>query len=140
MSIKKIIAIIIALIGIILVGFGLSKVVFNNDSNKEQKEVKKTLRKITLEELNDDTAKEIIQFYLDEKEPKEKWNVEFATLASTDDNNGFVVDVQAKKDGANWYRQTILTYDNGNWIVDLPMWANGEKDISSYSTFFAKEE
>lgn len=141
MSIKKIIAIILAIIGILLIGFGLSKVIFNNNSNgNEPKVVKKTLRKISLEELNDDTAKEIIQFYLDEKEPNEHWNVEIASLAATDGNNGFLVDVQAKKNNSNWYRQTTLKYDNENWIVDLPMWTNGDKDVSSYSTFFAKEE
>jgi uncharacterized protein YxeA len=148
---KKVISIIIIILALILIGGSLlltlnnknsdnnnnNNIDNNDNSSTKITDKKKKLRHISPDDLDDESAKEIVQLFLDEEETNENWIVESASLNCTDDNNGFVVNIVAQKEGANWYRQTIITYKNNEWSIELPMWQEGEKDISSYSTYYS---
>lgn len=130
---------IIIFIGLLLVAIGIPAI-FLKDNKKDDKEDIITLRKILPEELNNNTAKEILQYGHDTMLKKENWEVVNASLYATNDLNGFVINYEAKNNTGTWYKQTIITYKNGTWTIDLPGWAEGEKDISSYGTFYGHEE
>ena len=147
---KSQIPLIVLAVGIILiiggVIFFLSKNGSGNDNSatnnttKEPTQQPKVLRKILPEEMDNDAAKEIIQFKYDTEKEEEKWDVERANLYATDNENGFVVNFVAKNETGTWYRQTILTYKNETWTMEFPVWSNGEKDLSDYSSFFGEGE
>lgn len=144
---KKGYSLIVVVVGLLLIVGGVAFFAFNNggksDNDQKEEEPPKTLRKILPEELNDDTAAEIVQFFLETEEPKEKWNVTSATLSATDEEmTGYVIDFEATKEGqeGTWYRQTIIKYENETWSMELPTWANGEKDISMYDSFYGEGE
>ena len=112
----------------------------NNTTEEPTQQQPKTLRKILPEEMDDAAAKEIIQFKYDTEKEEEKWDVESANLYATDDETGFVVNFVAKNETGTWYRQTILTYENETWTMEFPVWAEGEKDISAYPSYYGIEE
>ena len=134
MNSNKKVYVIIMVLGVLLTASGIFIYANNFDSRK--------LRDILPSELNNDTAKEIVQFFLDTKDKKEKWEVISASLYSTDGKDGYVINVEAKKDSAEgtWYKQTIITYKRGKWSMELPMWSEGDKDIEKYNEFFGEGE
>ena len=131
---KKIISLGFVIIGILLVGGGILLMISNNPIEKKE------LRKILPSELDNDNAKEIIQYYLDEYEKDQKWDVTKTTLIATDNKDGFLVNVEAKKEGYDWYRQTVITYKDDKWDIKLPMWSEGSEDVSQYTSFYGVEE
>ena len=131
---KKIISLGFVIIGLLLVGGGILLMISNNPIEKKE------LRKILPSELDNDNAKEIIQYYLDEYEKDQKWDVTKTTLIATDNKDGFLVNVEAKKEGYDWYRQTVITYKDDKWDIKLPIWSEGSKDVSQYTSFSGVEE
>lgn len=134
---------IIAIVAVLLLVVGGTFLLLNKGGDKEEKKEEpapKVLRKILPEELNDETAKEIIQFFADTKMEKEKWTIDNAILSATDGNNGFVVNYESTNDTGHWYLQTILTYKDDTWTMEIPTWKEGEKDVSEYSIFYGHEE
>ena len=147
---KSNISLIVLVVGVLLIVSGVVFFLLNsgsdnknsatNNTTEEPTQQPKTLRKILPEEMDDDAAKEIIQFKYDTEKEEEKWNVESASLYATDDETGFVVNFVAKNETGTWYRQTILTYENETWTMEFPVWAEGEKDISAYPSYYGIEE
>ncbi len=147
---KSNISLIVLVVGVLLIIGGVVFFLLNsgsdnknsatNNTTEEPTQQPKTLRKILPEEMDNAAAKEIIQFKYDTEKKEENWNVESAYLYATDDETGFVVNFVAKNETGTWYRQTILTYENGTWTMEFPVWAEGEKDISAYPSYYGIEE
>ena len=147
---KSNISLIVLVVGVLLIIGGVVFFLLNsgsdnknsatNNTTEEPTQQPKTLRTILPEEMDDAAAKEIIQFKYDTEKEEEKWDVESASLYATDDETGFVVNFVAKNETGTWYRQTILTYENETWTMEFPVWAEGEKDISAYPSYYGIEE
>ena len=139
-------SLIIIVVGVLLLSFGIVFVVNTStssdkpdDEKKPNVEEKKELRKILEEEISDETAKEIIQFYLDEDTSSEKRKILNAKILASNLSGKYLIRVELEKDN-NDTRDTSIQYlEDGKWKVELPLDYSG--DISDeYTEFWGVEE
>ena len=122
------ITLVIIIVGLLLIVGGIIFFLNNSSSkeentNKEQQEEKKRdpLRKITDEELTDDTAKEIVEYYIVDKYPNDKKEVISALIHADDEKTRYYVEYDYKiGDVDNYFDYAVLNYlGNGEWKVDF---------------------
>lgn len=139
-------SLIIIVVGVLLLSFGIVFVVNTStssdkpdDEKKPNVEEKKELRKILEEEISDETAKEIIQFYLDEDTSSEKRKILNAKILASNLSGKYLIRVELENDN-NDTRDTSIQYlEDGKWKVELPLDYSG--DISDeYTEFWGVEE
>ena len=122
------ITLVIIIVGLLLIVGGIIFFLNNSSSkeentNKEQQEEKKRdpLRKITDEELTDDIAKEIIEYYIVDKYPNDKKELISAILLADNGQTRYYVKYDYKiEDVDNYFDYAVLNYlGNGEWKVDF---------------------
>ena len=105
-----------------------------NDDKEEQKE----LRKISLEEISNDTAKEIIQFYLDKDSPNEKNIIKSAQILASNEQGKFYVRLELENQ-ENTKDTEIQYLEDGIWKVKLPLTELGDYG-EEYTEFWGAVE
>ncbi len=132
--------IILFVIGLILIITGIAFFFLNpNSSNigKEGKEESKVLRKILKEEIDHDTAKEIVQFYLDAKD----YNIKIvsAKILANNEKGEYLVRVETEANLKDTKDTEIRYFEDGNWEVELPLKKSGIIE-EKYTEFWVAEE
>lgn len=136
-------SLIVIVIGVVLLIAGISFAFTTSSSTDKPEdkkdpvvEEKKELRKILEEELNDETAKEIIQFYLNQDTSSEKRKVLSAKLIASTLTGKYLVRVELENDNDDKRDTSIQYLEDGKWSVQLPL--NYAGDIpEEYTEFFA---
>lgn len=139
-------SLIIIVVGVLLLSFGIVFVVNTStssdkpdDEKKPNVEEKKELRKILEEEISDETAKEIIQFYLDEDTSSEKRKILNAKILASNLSGKYLIRVELENDN-NDTRDTSIQYlEDGKWKVELPLDYSGDIP-DEYTEFWGVEE
>lgn len=142
---SKIRSLIIIIIGMVLIIAGgitfVSKPSSTDNNDLEEPDVKeepKELRKILEEEISNETAKEIIQFYLDKDSSNEKYKILNATILASNENGKYLVRLEIEND--NDERDTSIQYlGDGKWQVELPLKYSGDYS-DEYTIFWGVEE
>ena len=95
----------------------------NTNTQPEKLEEKKRdpLRKITDDELDNDIAKEIIEYYIVDKYPNDKKELISAILLADNGQTRYYVKYDYKiEDVDNYFDYVVLNYlGNGEWKVDF---------------------
>ncbi len=132
-------------IGIVFLIVGVITIVSKTTSSaddEEQKEVKdepKELRKILEEEINDETAKEIVQFYLDKDFSNENKKIINATVLASNEKGKYLIRLEIENNNNDKMDTSIQYLGEGKWKVELPLKYSG--DISDeYTEFWGVEE
>lgn len=142
---SKIKSLIIIIIGMVLIIAGgitfVSKLSSTDNNDLEEPDVKeepKELRKILEEEISNETAKEIIQFYLDKDSSNEKYKILNATILASNEKGKYLVRLKIEND--NDERDTSIQYlEDGKWQVELPLKYSGDYS-DEYTIFWGVEE
>lgn len=119
---------ILIIIGLILIITGFIISITNPSASKTGKEGKKEelkeLRKILREEISHDTAKEIVQFYLDKDLNDDNIEIVNASVLAHNEKGEYLVRLELKntKDTMD----TEIRYlEDGKWEVELPLKYSG---------------
>lgn len=105
-----------------------------NDEKEEQKE----LRKIYIEEIDHEPAKEIIQFYLDKDSSSEKITIKKAQILASTQNGKYYVRLELENHEKTM--DTEIQYlEDGKWEVKLPLSELGDYG-DEYTEFWGVEE
>lgn len=114
----------------------------NNTSDNDNTQVitKEQVNKITIDDLNNTNAKIIVQYLLDTELKDEKWEVIKAYPILTQDFTEYVVNIEAKHNSLTYNNQSIIKNKNGEWSMELPMWIDGDRDISMYTSYISFQD
>lgn len=97
----------------------------NDDNDENKKNEVKELRKIFEEEISDDSAKEIIQYYLDLDFSYENKKILKSKIMASNLDGKYFVRVELENDDVNSRYTSIQYLNDGMWSVELPLINSG---------------
>lgn len=137
----------IIIIGAVFITIGVISFVLKSDSSTndktssstEDKEEIKELRKISEEEISDEIAQEIIQFYLDKASSNEKIKILTAKILASNENGKYLVRLEIENNSKDTKDTSIQYLRDGKWQVELPL-KNPGIIGDEYTEFWGVEE
>ena len=105
--------------------------------NQEQEDTKRGNK----DELDAETAKDIIAKKKASDLSDEAWDLGDVSVIAKGNNNSYLVTYEKiNEDGTTELLQTVISIENGNGVVELPGWFEGERDLNDYEFVYDTEE
>ena len=135
------VSVLLIVVGGALILTGNNKSLVNNkdsekkESNEQEQKLEEIFKKKNPLGISEDEIKELILEKKNNEYPDEKWSVGSVEIVGHDikDERLLVTYYEVHEDESIIIKQTIVSVINGEKVVELPGWAEGERDLTVYN-------
>lgn len=135
----------IMLVAVLLIGAGIALVMTGNNNalfgkgkdSGEGTENDPTRTNIPTE-LTVEKATQLIKAE-QEKDPSDIWTLGEVKIVAKGDNQTYLITYEKTIEEGTDVLQTIVTNSAGEWVIEMPGWFEGEKDLESYNFVYENE-